>query len=66
MSQHHNLYLVRHAQSEYNLAQLKAIQSEVESKVEEDLEVKFDNSLIDCGISSLGQKQVSYSFFSLF
>jgi len=57
MSQHHNLYLVRHAQSEYNLAQLKAVQSEVESKTE-DLTVKFDKGLIDCPISELGQKQV--------
>jgi len=57
MSLNHNLYLVRHAQSEYNLAQLKAIQSEVESKEEEDLSVKFDTNLIDCPISELGQQQ---------
>jgi len=57
MSQHQNLYLVRHAQSEYNLAQLKAIQGESESRDEEDINIKFDTGLIDCPISELGQQQ---------
>jgi len=57
MSQHHNLYLVRHAQSEYNLAQLNALKSEVELREVDDLTVKFDKSLIDCSVSELGKKQ---------
>jgi len=53
---HGNVYLVRHAQSAFNLAQMKAMKSEVESKIE-DLNVKFDPNLIDCPISELGFHQ---------
>lgn len=57
--QHHSLYLVRHAQSEYNLAQMKAMKSETEVKIE-DLSVKFGTDLIDCSISELGRTQVLF------
>ena len=56
--QNHPLYFVRHAQSEYNLAQLKALNSEVESTKNEDYTVKWDPKLIDATISELGLKQV--------
>lgn len=62
--QHQSLYLVRHAQSEYNLAQMKAVKSEIEVKIE-DLGVKFTTDLIDCSISELGRKQVLISTFCI-
>lgn len=51
------LTVVRHAQSEYNTAQMTAKKSEVEVKTNEDVVVKFSRSLIDCGISKEGEQQ---------
>jgi len=52
------LYFIRHAQSKFNLAQMVAADSNSEVREGEDLGVKFDYGLIDCGISDLGKQQV--------
>jgi len=54
---HEPLYLVRHAQSEFNLAQMKALKQESEVRIGEDLGVKFNYDLIDCSISEVGKQQ---------
>jgi len=65
MNKHQSLYLVRHAQSKFNLAQMVAVGSTTEvHSAAEDLGVKFSLDLIDCTISDLGRKQVT--FFSKF
>lgn len=48
--------LIRHAESAFNLASRKAKNSEKEvtSFAEESLKVKFDRSLIDCGLTEEG------------
>jgi len=48
---------MRHAQSQFNLAQMQALKQETEVRVGEDLTVKFNPALIDCGISEIGVKQ---------
>jgi broad specificity phosphatase PhoE len=55
-------YLVRHAQSEFNLAQMKALKTDSEVKVGEDLGVKFTYDLIDCSISEIGKEQAVKAF----
>jgi len=52
------LYFIRHAQSKYNLAQMVAAGQTTEVHHGEDLGVKFDYGLIDCGISEVGKQQV--------
>jgi hypothetical protein len=47
--------IIRHAESQYNLAQKKAKNSEKEVHAEdEDLNVKFCYELIDCSITEFG------------
>lgn len=51
---------VRHAESLFNRAQMRAVSSETEVRLEdEDLEVKYDTDLIDCSLSELGIQQVN-------
>jgi len=55
------LFFIRHAQSQFNLAQMVAAGAASEVREGEDLNVKFDYNLIDCGISELGKKQCEES-----
>ena len=51
---------VRHAESLFNRAQMRAVSSETEVRLEdEDLEVKYSTDLIDCSLSELGIQQVN-------
>jgi len=50
-------YIVRHGESEFNIQQMKAHNSEVEIKDNENFEVKFCKELIDCPLSSRGVEQ---------
>lgn len=62
MEKEKSIVLVRHAQSEYNLAMMIALETTSEVKgVDgdyEDLDVKFNPELIDCSISAHGIEQV--------
>jgi broad specificity phosphatase PhoE len=52
------LYVIRHAESEYNAAMKTAIRLDRETFAhEEDHEVKFSPHYIDCGLSEKGLKQ---------
>lgn len=57
MQTQEKLYFIRHAQSKFNLAQMVAANSSHEVRQGEDLGVKFDYGLIDCGISDVGKQQ---------
>jgi len=57
MEHQSKLYFVRHAQSIFNIEQMKARNTTEEVKHNEDLTVKFDLKLIDCGLSELGIEQ---------
>jgi len=59
MNKNQQLYLVRHAESKFNLAQMIALGTTTEVRAAEDLGVKFSYDLIDCTISDLGRKQVT-------
>jgi len=56
-SQDLSVYMIRHGESEYNIAQMKAFKSEKEIKENEDVEVKFCKELIDCSLSEKGVQQ---------
>lgn len=61
------VYIVRHAESEYNLAQRKAKGKEEEVlEDEEDLSVTFDEKLIDSPLSAEGFSQVTLNSHSTF
>ena len=54
------VYLIRHAESEYNLAQGEARKKNPNN--EEDMEVKFNAEFCDCKITQKGFEQVLFHY----
>eukprot|EP01017_Pseudomicrothorax_dubius_P046102 TRINITY_DN8074_c0_g1_i1.p1 TRINITY_DN8074_c0_g1~~TRINITY_DN8074_c0_g1_i1.p1 ORF type:complete len:267 (+),score=49.94 TRINITY_DN8074_c0_g1_i1:94-894(+) len=57
MNSLHNVTVIRHAESLYNVAQRRALNTIHEVMHNEDINVKFDLNLVDCGISPEGEEQ---------
>lgn len=59
----HNIYLVRHAESEFNaLVKPLRTQTDLEETNRAYAKFKFDATLVDCGLSLEGVAQVKKNF----